>query len=424
MRIYEKYKTYAHLFFAYIIVYHLFLFYTIFFADLVPITKEALKPNYFAFLIYVFFIILNKSILYYAQISEEHFNFWASGYPWNSVSRTITELLGFVKSLAGIFFYVIFNLIIFERIYILPKEVDPTPFYMVVQISFYVFIAILITWDIARLSYLSIEKRDAIKRNREAHLKYARNMEMDASRKDRPEELGFMTGYEPKKLANIKLLSTPLMKGNPGAGLSGSSFSQSNVQAGALGELNFAKVLQKHDYLEKFATYWSVQYPFESIPGPDSTLNADIDCILISKNNVYLLDLKLYTQGNITWKMINNGRNLQAVDNVTGDYVGKSRKTSKNMYFATKRISAKLKGLGVDMKVKPYVIMMPTDRGLGKVEDVIWPGDVECLTIIDFLAKIENQKPYNASTSDAEVVDSVFTWLLKDESGSAPRYQG
>lgn len=357
-------------------------------------------------------------------MSEKHFNFWASDYPWSSVSRTISELLGFLKSLAGILFYTILNFTVFERIYILPKEVENTPFYTATLIGFYAFIAILIIWDIMRLSYLSITKREGIKRNRMAHLEYAAKMVKDKNRKNRPEELGLITGYEPEKLANITLLSTPLMKGNPGAGLSGSSFSQSNIQAGALGELNFAKVLQKHDYLDKFATYWSVQYPFESIPGPDSTLNADIDCILISKNNVYLLDIKLYMQGNITWKMINNGRNLQAVDNVTGDYVGKSRNTSKNMYFATKRISAKLKSLGIDMEVKPYVIMMPTDRGLGIVEDVFWPGDVECLTIIDFLTKIENQKPYNTSTSDAEVVDSVFTWLLKDESGNAPRYQG
>lgn len=383
-----------------------------------------LKPNYIGFLIYIFLIILNKSILYYAQISENHFNFWASDYPWNSVSRTIIELLGFIKSLVGIFFYSIFNFMIFERIYSLPKEVEGTTVYTAVQISIYAFIVILVIWDIARLSYLSIEKKENIKRNREAHLAYAVKMEKDTNRKYRPEELGLMTGYEPKELANIELLSTPLMKGNPGAGLSGSSFSQSNIQAGALGELNFAKALQKHDYLDKFTTYWSVQYPFESIPGPDSTLNADIDCILISKKNVYLLDLKLYTQGNITWQTINNGRSLQAVDNVTGDYVGKSRNMSKNMYYATNRISTKLKSLGVDMKVKPYVIMMPTDRGLGKVEDIFWPGDVECMTIIDFLKRIENQNPYNATTSDAEIVDSVFTWLLKDESGSAPRYQG
>lgn len=59
------------------------------------------------------------------------------------------------------------------------------------------------------------------------------------------------------------------MKDSPDAGLSGSGFSERNIKAGALGEFNFAKVLQKNDYLDKLACYWSVQFPFEHVPGSD-----------------------------------------------------------------------------------------------------------------------------------------------------------
>src|SRR5690606_30672984 len=97
------------------------------------------------------------------------------------------------------------------------------------------------------------------------------------------------------------------------------------------------------------------------------------------------------------------------------------REMSKNMYYATERIQSKIDRLGIKMKVKPYVVMMPTDRGLGKIDHVFWPGEIECLTLIDFLKIIEKDKSYDAETADAEVLDSVFAWLTKDESGSAPQ---
>lgn len=93
----------------------------------------------------------------------------------------------------------------------------------------------------------------------------------------------------------------------------------------------------------------------------------------------------MYTQGNLTWKPVNNGREVVSVDNITQNWIGEPRKMSKNMYHATKRIQEKLDKLGINMKVKPYVVMMPTNRGLGKVDNVFWPGKVECMTLIDFL---------------------------------------
>ena len=79
-----------------------------------------------------------------------------------------------------------------------------------------------------------------------------------------------------------------------------------------------------------------------SIFRPDTTSKGDIDCVLISKKSVYLIDLKLYAQGNITWKTVKNENQVVAVDNITGDWVGEPKDMSRNMYYATERIQDKL----------------------------------------------------------------------------------
>lgn len=285
----------------------------------------------------------------------------------------------------------------------------------VLQISFPI---LLIAWDFKRLRFIP----GVLKERRQEELDYAENMESLSNVKKASKERGTITGYEPRKLEKVDLVSNPLMRGEPGAGLSGSGFSRSNIKSGALGELNFAKVLQMNNLLQQFASYWSVQYPMHRMPGADARSHGDIDSVLIGKKYVYLIDLKLYKQGNLTWKTVKNENKVVAVDNITGDWIGKPYTMSRNMYHATKRIQDKFDNLGINMKVKSYVVMMPTDRGMGEVEDVFWPGDIECMTLPDFLKILEKEKPFDVYAVDAKLLDSVFTWLIKDESGSAPRY--
>src|SRR5690606_38142600 len=208
----------------------------------------------------------------------------------------------------------------------------------------------------------------------------------------------------------------------PGAGLSGTNYDEQKVNAGALGELNCAKILQKNDYLDKYATYRSAQYPSSTSTGTDIEWDADIDWILVGNNSVYLIDLKLYSQGNVTWEVSEDGNQIWSLDNVTGNFHKTPMKMSKNMSYATKRVKEKLEKLGIMMKVNPYVVMLPTDKGIGKVENIYWPGKIECVTILDFLKIIEKEKPFNEQREDLKVLDSVFTWILKDESGKAPKF--
>lgn len=386
--------------------------------------KTILTDNGFlGIFIYIIIILFNKTRLYYREMKDEEFWLLRS---YGVDPTKMEQILAVIKSIIVNFIYFIFNYeVVSDLIYQLEgTNANAGLLLTVLQFNYYIFPITLIAWDIKRFFFYRAKNKEEVKRSRQAHLEYAEKMEKHKQRQLKPEMLGTMTGYEPRELKKIELVSTPLMKGEPGAGLSGSSFSIINKKVGALGELNFAKALQKNDFLEKFATYWSVQYPFEYSPGPDADMQADIDCILMSNKHIYLIDLKFYFQGDITWKTTktNSGKSaLQAIDNITGNWVGEPKEMSKNMYYATERIQSKIKKLGIKMKVKPYVVMMPTDRGLGKIDHVFWPGEIECLTLIDFLKIIEKDKSYDAETADAEVLDSVFAWLTKDESGSAPQ---
>lgn len=421
MKVMEKYKKYARLFFAYIIISHLFVFFAIIAGGFSPELRE-MDAGVSFFVIHTIFIYINKRILYVRQTRDNNFGLSAEEATEYHTPHWGFQLFGTIKSFIGIFIYSVFFIAFLELVLNLLRQNNFTFVFIILKLVQLTFPVILIAWDIKRLRFPSLIRKEKIDKNRQEELDYAKKMESYSNRKKRSEELGTITGYEPEELEKIDLISNPLMRGEPGAGLSGSGFSQANIQAGSLGELNFAKALQIKNLLQQFASYWSVQYPFEYIPGPDTTSKGDIDCVLISKKNVYLIDLKLYAQGNITWTTVNNTNEVVAIDNITGNWVGKPRKMSKNMHFATKRIQEKFDKLGIDMKVKPYVVMMPTDRGLGKVDNVFWPGGVECLTLIDFLKILEKEKPFDLYAVEAEVLDSVFTWLTKDESGSAPRY--
>lgn len=233
---------------------------------------------------------------------------------------------------------------------------------------------------------------------------------------------GLMTGYEPESLINIELKKTCLLYGNPGIGLQGSSFSKGNINAGAEGELNFAKVLQKHDYLDKFASFWSVQYLEEGYVQANTNIDvsgADIDSILITKDTIYLIDVKFYSQGNITWHTLSSGNQIQAIDNATGKWFDEPRSMSENMMHATEHIKNMIKKLGFNYKVQPFVVMMPTSRGMGKIENVYWPGNVKCMTVIDYLDILSHQEAFNTSGKDARALEALFESLIKDETGTA-----
>lgn len=403
----KKYTISSHLFFGYVVIYFLMMLFAMNVADM-----SFFGIEFFLYIYFIFFIA-NKLRLYLKQIK-----YWEFGL-FNPTK--IEYFLSGIKTVVAVFIYSTLNIGAWSSVKEKLIEKGFTSLNYILIVNCFLFPIILLVWDIMLISYWSLRKKEEIKGARKKHFKYAENMEKMQNIK-KSKELGTMTGYEPKKLGQMILASTPLMKGEPGIGLSGSSFSKQNARAGAIGELNFAKILQLNGYLDTFATYWSVQFPASDKPGPDNKTLADIDCILISNKTVYLIDLKLYSQGNVTWKTTENGKFIYSVDNVTGNFTSQPKKMSNNMKYATMRIKEKLEKLGVKMNVKSYVVMLPSDRGIGKIENVYWPGKIECVSILDFLKIIENEKPFNPENEEAKVLDSVFTWVLKDESGKAPQF--
>src|SRR5690625_7293390 len=107
MTVVEKYKIYAHIFFGYIFTYLLFLFYVE--ATLNKITlKHIFTDDAFFFMsVFLFFLVLNKSILYYRQIKDG--NFTSSTDSYFKPSRAV-QLFGSLNSLFGIVFNSILNL--------------------------------------------------------------------------------------------------------------------------------------------------------------------------------------------------------------------------------------------------------------------------------------------------------------------------
>src|SRR5690625_5672011 len=122
MTVVEKYKIYAHIFFGYIFTYLLFLFYVE--ATLNKITlKHIFTDDAFFFMsVFLFFLVLNKSILYYRQIKDGNFTFTFDSY--FRPSRAV-QLFGSLKSLFGIFFYSILNLAIVEYLSYQLEQTNP-----------------------------------------------------------------------------------------------------------------------------------------------------------------------------------------------------------------------------------------------------------------------------------------------------------
>lgn len=204
--------------------------------------------------------------------------------------------------------------------------------------------------------------------------------------------LGTITGYEPRFLKDVTPTPWRYTFGKPGAGLSSSGFGQQEIQAGQKGERNFYLALSKAGLLDKVASFWSVALPDQYFRKVDDT---DIDCILITNSTVYLIDLKMYKQGDLTYR--NNGNMIYAVDNQTGQVIGNPLTVHGQMSRARDTFRTILRS--TRYKLTTLVTFMPTNRGMGQV-DCVWPGGVEALSLPQVLATITADVEQNGFFDD------------------------
>lgn len=172
------------------------------------------------------------------------------------------------------------------------------------------------------------------------------------------------------------------------------SFTQGRIKAGVKGEGTFAKALVKAGLDTKFLTIWSVK-----IPHP--RFNTDVDCVLFADDIIFLIDIKYYRSGDVTYKSTVD--EIYCVDNATGMAVGEPKSMSQNMKMAKNIFSKR-----VDVPLAAVVVFVPTDNGQPQVEDVVWPGRVPAMTLTEFLTMLKHQNRY-IGTSQAGIDRGAFS---------------
>lgn len=264
-----------------------------------------------------------------------------------------------------------------------------------------------------------LARQRSIAAHRDQEIAYERTLQRELNSQREPTAVGRMTGLEPAALTTVEVPQLPHLFGTPGAGLAGSGFGAQQISKGQAGELNFARALQHTGQLPRMASFWSVHMPDETV-GASTTLSGDIDCVLATGRSVYLLDVKNYTQGDVTW-CLEDGT-LRLIDNPSGGYIGPARTMSRNMELAVDRVREKLRRLGLEHRVVGKVVFMPTDLGMGTISpEVRWPGDIPAEPVDQTLAELAAEPDFTLDAPDSEHVVRVFRWLVKDETGSAPR---
>ena len=268
---------------------------------------------------------------------------------------------------------------------------------------------------------------ETISANRRRELEHAEQIQRQRNWIQRASRDGFHTGFEPRALESVEIARTDNMYGNPGDGLSGSGFNKKAVQLGQEGEINFAKALSKTGLIHQFATFWSVHMPDDTI-GASDLFQTDIDCVIVTHESVWLVDVKNFAQGDVTWKRETrtdgdgtSGDYLVAIDNLKNGYVGKPRKMTRNMELATQQFSRRFANSALKFQVKPVVVLMPRDEGIGVLQGVTWPNNIPAVPLQQLLDWLNEEPQFSGYGEDEQVITMLLRALIKDKSGSAPR---
>ncbi len=273
------------------------------------------------------------------------------------------------------------------------------------------------------------EEQARIEEARRQHREVALRFERERNFQTHATNPGPMTGLEPRELteADALLSQATHLYGEPGAGLAGSDFDQAAIERGAEGERNLARALAHTGLLPRFATFWSLQMPDESV-GASRRFNTDIDLVVVTGSSMWLVDAKNYNQGDVVWSVEESAdaegkdqRYLIAVDRTTGGLVGGKRKMSLNMKMAREIFEKRFITTGLRYDIKPVVVLMPRDDGLGEIRDIMWAGGIPTVGLPTLIHWLQQEAPFDAAHPDAQFLVQMLHPLVKDESGRAWR---
>ena len=204
---------------------------------------------------------------------------------------------------------------------------------------------------------------------------------------DESTNLGVMTGYEPKYLKHISVPIGGRVVGEPGSGLqNASSIDEDNAKLGIMGEQLFSKALKKDGIINNVDTFWSLSMPSENALIPDSKYDTDIDCVIALGNTLLLVDLKYYTGGQVVYR--SHEDQLYCLDGVTGGLINQ-KSMSSNMKMAYERFAKNLP----QYDVNALVVFIPTNRGVGSIDNVFWPENIPAVNLPETLNYLHNMAP-------------------------------
>ncbi|MGO3877346.1 nuclease-related domain-containing protein [Corynebacterium casei] len=218
---------------------------------------------------------------------------------------------------------------------------------------------------------------------------------------------GRMTGFEPHVLDGYEMPQSNMIHGSPGLGLASAKFEVNAIKAGQIGEINFAKALSKQKLLTRFHTFWSLH-----MLGTDtySKEEYDVDCAIVTGDRVWLVDLKYYASGDVTYTS-EDGIYLKTIDNETGAFIGAPKKMSRNMSMALERFRKRYKNYSYPLEAR--VVLIPTKNGEGYINDVSWPGGIPLVTLTQFLSELSQESDFEQNLN-SEMIVRTFSGLVKE----------
>lgn len=212
---------------------------------------------------------------------------------------------------------------------------------------------------------------------------------------------GYMTGFEPSALANVPIPDFPTMDGVPGSSISeNTGMDEGAVRLGVLGEQNFARALGVTRLIGRFQSVWSVPV-LHSSKFEIANYDADIDCVIASGTCIYLVDLKHYKSGNVRY--YHKGNQLYCEDVATGAQVGEPKIMSPNMSNAT----AAMRHHFPNAVIKPVVVLMPTDKGEGIIDNVMWPGQIQTMNLSQFISQLQADRDFSYNLPHAGAMSRI-----------------
>lgn len=205
---------------------------------------------------------------------------------------------------------------------------------------------------------------------------------------------GHMSGYEPPAIDQVAFDGFALMFGRPGAGLSAAGFGQQSTQLGQEGEQRLARALASSGLLDRMATFWSISMP-DTYNGPitrgqnvaeDARFNTDVDCVIYTGRIIYLVDVKNYPSGALTYHSSRDSTILRAIDDETRCQVGKDHTASRNMEMALH----KFKKMFPNKRVEARIVFVPREQGEARFNNVLWPGRIPGGRLSDFITELQS----------------------------------